>query len=257
MSDDEKLDRFIQLELEQLAWAVYDRDPSPWFKKGDKRDTMILINRATEFIRSFNRVRKLIPVEHYMVDDEVKKLIDEVDSKKQTFTINSGKVRITDPCYDMDTWCAGDIENVRNGKWLAFIHTSDENVWGIRVADLQVVEENFYNKAIEPNWIKTDIDVGVDSAQAGIFDYDFYANMEGHGKDLSEHGKFYDKICELTGSRRQFGVVDFGVASRTGFGDGGYTCYIAKEGDEVVAIKLIYIGDEDEYNEDEDECDID
>jgi hypothetical protein len=39
----------------------------------------------------------------------------------QTFTVTSGGLRVTDPCYDMDTWCAGQLENVMDGIWQAHV----------------------------------------------------------------------------------------------------------------------------------------
>lgn len=255
MSDDEK--QFINDHLLSLSEKIgFDKR----YDKNNFVSKIPLLFKISEYISTYIEIKKIMNCyDDFTLIKEIKKMISELDSIQPYFTITSGKVRVTDPCYDMDTWCAGDIENVRNGKWLAFIHNSDEKSWGIRVADLQVVEENFYNKGIQPNWVKINIHVGVDSGQAGVFDYGLFSNMEGEcHKDDTERGKFYDNVCELTGGRRQFGVIDFGAVSSTGFGDGGYDCYIAKDGDEVVAIKIIYIGDEeDEYNEDEDECDID
>lgn len=40
-------------------------------------------------------------------------------SAAHEFTVTSGALRVTDPCYDMDAWCAGTLENVKNGVWLA------------------------------------------------------------------------------------------------------------------------------------------
>lgn len=43
-------------------------------------------------------------------------------AKAKTFEVKSGALRVTDPCYSMDTWCAGTTENVLNGTWHA--HTA-------------------------------------------------------------------------------------------------------------------------------------
>lgn len=42
-------------------------------------------------------------------------------SPKKSFEVKSGALRVTDPCYDMDAWCAGTLEDVKNGKWLAHV----------------------------------------------------------------------------------------------------------------------------------------
>ena len=40
-------------------------------------------------------------------------------SLEKSFEVKSGALRVTDPCYDMETWCAGTLESVKNGKWFA------------------------------------------------------------------------------------------------------------------------------------------
>lgn len=42
-------------------------------------------------------------------------------SPEKSFEVKSGALRVTDPCYDMETWCAGTLESVKNGKWLAHV----------------------------------------------------------------------------------------------------------------------------------------
>ena len=42
-------------------------------------------------------------------------------SPEKSFEVKSGALRVTDPCYDMDAWCAGTLEDVKNGKWLAHV----------------------------------------------------------------------------------------------------------------------------------------
>lgn len=40
-------------------------------------------------------------------------------SERRLFAVKSGALRVTDPCYEIDTWCAGQIEGVKNGTWAA------------------------------------------------------------------------------------------------------------------------------------------
>lgn len=49
------------------------------------------------------------------------KFITDKLSSVQEFKITSGALRVTDPCYDMETWCAGTLENVKNGTWKAHV----------------------------------------------------------------------------------------------------------------------------------------
>jgi hypothetical protein len=49
-------------------------------------------------------------------------------AKAQGFEVKSGALRVTDPCYSMDTWCAGTTNNVLNGRWLAHVGHYRESV---------------------------------------------------------------------------------------------------------------------------------
>lgn len=42
-------------------------------------------------------------------------------SPSNTFVVSSGALRVTDPCYDADTWCAGTLDDVKNGIWLVHV----------------------------------------------------------------------------------------------------------------------------------------
>jgi len=61
---------------------------------------------------------------------------------RQVFGINSGAVRVTDPCYSLETWCAGTLENVRNGLWCGWtLNVPDDWTWEWRLDDL--IEADF------------------------------------------------------------------------------------------------------------------
>lgn len=55
-------------------------------------------------------------------------------SLEKSFEVKSGALRVTDPCYDMDTWCAGTLEDVKNGKWLAHVgyHIDEDELEMVR-----------------------------------------------------------------------------------------------------------------------------
>lgn len=52
-------------------------------------------------------------------------------AEPKPFVIASGAMRVTDPCYDMATWCAGTLENVKNGTWLGTSYNQYDD-WGWR-----------------------------------------------------------------------------------------------------------------------------
>jgi hypothetical protein len=189
--------------------------------------------------------------------------------KLGTFKVTSGKLRVSDPCYERDTWCAGVLDKVRNGIWNGHVVRVDEScdVWGgIRNAELHAYHSDL-NK-LPDRWTKTKIDVGVDSGQAGIFDEDKYPQGKHEPERMKEfnEGKFnasFDEFYEACGVQtlgkygadngdgyyasninfKSAGVVnDMGVVSTSGYGDGGYSCYVYKQHGEVVAVKIVFIG---------------
>lgn len=153
------------------------------------------------------------------------------------FKVKSHKLRISDPCYDKKTWCAGVIDEVKNGTWESYVKVNDDN----RVSELMAFHKDITKSTLKnDNWIEQDIDVGVDSGQCGIFDEDSYP--EGKTGEYNDVNSFYGKCCKITSS--DYGSIDFGVISSSGYGDGSYVSYILEEKDEVVGVKIIFIEDE-------------
>jgi len=149
---------------------------------------------------------------------------------ENNFEVKSGVMVCSDPCYSLDTWCMGIVENVKNGTWLASIETSDEGDWGVRIATLEVRHNDFKDtnlKFVD----ELSFTGGVDSGQFGFFDKEFYRNDES-AKDLPKYGfsSDFDKsgdiwylaCCDLTLGKEQWGVLPNGVVSSSGYGDGSY-----------------------------------
>ena len=210
-------------------------------------------------------------------------------TKNKGFINLGAKVMVSDPCYGLNTWCQGVIENVLPGKYECKVGFNDEENWGIRVADIEVVHKDYLNKFLA--YDVEDFDVGVDSGQAGIYDYEYYAkyhtdcNTRPHVDE-----EWYDRVFELTyvdeknpnyekfnydvSNKDYFekweeymsdykrssrtishfdgGVIDgLGLVSSSGYGDGGYTCWTATDSNgKVIAIRVEFI---DEYDENEEE----
>lgn len=217
------------------------------------------------------------------------------------FNLTSTQLRVTDPCYEKGTWCAGVLENVLPGKWIAekIISPHEATGWGDRIAQLCVFHENYID-TVEVEEL-TDIDVGVDSGQAGFFDESQYP--EGETGEYMDLNTFYGKVCdgtkgeyhtseermyddefleEFTATLKQspkweeekekcekvlegmrtkiryrsepdyLGIanVGFGVATHSGYGDGGYNCYVGRNAQgQIVAARIVFIGDEPEEDE--------
>lgn len=98
------------------------------------------------------------------------------------------KVMVSDPCYDLDIWCQGVLENVKPGTWHTKAENLNVNCWGNRCSTLIAWHEDVE----EPNdFEETDIRVGVDSGQAGIYDYDHFAHIK---DDEERDERWYDSI---------------------------------------------------------------
>lgn len=180
----------------------------------------------------------------------------------KTFEVKSGVMVASDPCYEIPTWCQGVIKNVKNGTWKAEVETSDEGDWGERISRLRVEHINAKRTYITE---QVDMDGGVDSGQFGFFDKDFYRNDEA-AKDLKKYDfggdfdrsgegeQWYRAVCDLTLAKESWGVLSGGAVSSSGFGDGSYPVYGEKdENGEWVAFEVVFIGDEDEEDDWDDE----
>ena len=104
--------------------------------------------------------------------------------KLGTFVTSTKLLRISDPCYDKKVWCAGTLKNCEVGKWNSFLIYSDEGSWGNRVAENVAFFGDFVSTELaekflaEGNWKNSNISVGVDSGQCGVFDDSKYPDDE-------------------------------------------------------------------------------
>lgn len=54
------------------------------------------------------------------------------------FEITGTDIHVTDPCYEIDTWCAGTVEDCLPGKWIGFIEKYEDQG-----------DVGWYNKEVE------------------------------------------------------------------------------------------------------------
>lgn len=156
-----------------------------------------------------------------------------------TFKLICGKLQVTDPCYDIDTWCTATLENVKNGKYISEVTTLDAGPWGDRISELAIFHEDFYNKKHTLKFVWRDSNIGVDSGQAGFFDYDKFKEAKQHEGIKSV---FYEELCNITLNKRWGCPADeSGVVSSSGYGDGVYSLYVAEKNAIIVAAKIIFI----------------
>lgn len=108
------------------------------------------------------------------------------------------KVMVSDPCYGLNTWCQGVLENVLPGEYTCKVEFSYEGDWGIRVAGIWVIHKDYVDFD-EIIWTAEDFEVGVDSGTAGVFDYEYYKKYHKDTKEKNHVDRnWYDHTGDLT-----------------------------------------------------------
>ena len=163
-----------------------------------------------------------------------------------------GDVYITDPCYNTDTWCMGLVE-MKKGEYNCFAHLFDCGIWGERIGILEIILNNEIGTRLRTD--NLGLNIGVDSGQAGFFNKDYYENYH-HSNFIDENSedeKWYKRVCDITLSDDNCGVIDDeGVVSESGYGDGGYDVYgYYNDNDELVGLRLEFIWEDEEENDED------
>lgn len=110
------------------------------------------------------------------------------------------RVQVSDPCYEVDCWCAGTLENVLPGRYNCKIvrchddYEQDKPGMFERVRSLMICHEDYVRKPRE----HVAFEVGVDSGQAGFYDFDYYTQYHKGGKFRHCEEEWYDRVCEST-----------------------------------------------------------
>lgn len=178
------------------------------------------------------------------------------------FELTQPIMRVSDPGYDKDTWCAGTIKNCLTGKWHAAISTKDEGGWGERVSILVArhetapafaaankvyIEEHGDTATVywpRVGWTRYEGTIGVDSGQCGLFDDAKYQDESLFKKKpkVSFCEGWYGHCCDRTLSEKQAGVIPGGAVSSSGFGDGTYDAfYHTNENGEVDMACILFL----------------
>lgn len=188
----------------------------------------------------------------------VKKQITVLEEKQLrihlgVFESHSGQLVVSDPCYELGNWGQGVLENVTTGKWNAYVEKIDGGEWGERCAVVIALHESLREED-EAAWEACDFVVAVDSGQAGIFERTVYRNDDSVVGETTfdPDDKWYSSCCDLTLTDLGAGVINGGVVSSSGFGDGGYVAFVARNSEgKVVGVQIVFITDEDLEEEEE------
>lgn len=170
-----------------------------------------------------------------------------------SFNLTQPVLRVSDPCYKLDTWCAGSVK-AKPGRWHARSLVGPTE-WGFRTKELQVWHEGeglsvFDSKDL---FIDSAIHAGVDSGLCGFFDESsFVADVQ---NDVAYHA-----MTEVILKSPVEGMIlsaQSGVVTCSGYGDGGYPCFVRRnKNDEVIAARLVYIGEETECEDDTESVEV-
>lgn len=188
-----------------------------------------------------------------IITDEIRSLQEEGKAKiAETFTITSGKIIVSDPCYQLNSGSQCIIENVQTGMWRQ--HLFGTRMFGGYVTTHQICcAEGFYYDPRFSGWEECG-EITVDSGQAGMFDLDSFRDpscFQGYQYKhlpIRPDDVWYSCVTDQTTGPENGGTVPFGCVSVSGFGDGRYLCSMVRQSKlkKVVAIKLEYVESEGE-----------
>lgn len=169
---------------------------------------------------------------------------------KQAVKIKLGsEVICIDPCYD--DAALGVKLSVLPGSYYCYVSRAEDE----RIASISVRHVDHTDVAIDMEYSPSESDtrkyVGVDSGQASIIDFKAWQAYVAHPKDESVAEEWYQQACAHTLSRLQYGIMvgndcnwreaAYGFVSSSGYGDGCYRVYVAKNGSDIVGIRIEYI----------------
>lgn len=154
--------------------------------------------------------------------------------------IKSGRIQMSDPCYEPDLWCSHSSP-VKKGKWNCKAWVGDVGYgWGKRVLALEINHESTPKK--KATTLATVCPV--DSGQCGFFDASYY-NDKFNTSDNRAEDEWYNRICGITCDDKNdcCATIDgVGVVAASGIGDGCYDCCVGyNTKGEVTAMRLKFI----------------
>lgn len=156
------------------------------------------------------------------------------------------KLAVSDPYYDLDTRYMAVLKNVLSGKYRCYMGYIDDSV-----SKILIIHEG-YNVDEETINVEEPIDIGVDSAQAGFYNYNYfkkYSEMRQINESKWEK-EYHEPIRKSTFDKENYNgavINEMAFVAFSGYGDGSYGCYTKKNEDgKIIAAKVIFIGEYEE-----------
>jgi len=164
----------------------------------------------------------------------------EVSVMKAGYIDLSGKVIVSDPCYDRNVLNNAHNIGVKPGKYAAYITYSSGFGFGVKVACIIAVHSE-HIKLLQTgmNLELCNANIGVDSGQCGIFDDTIYPLDDEFTGEYDDENSFYGECCKITLCDKRSGVLKSrkGLVSSSGLGDGVYDLFCHyHEGERVVLL---------------------
>ncbi|PSL41041.1 uncharacterized protein DUF4241 [Planomicrobium soli] len=195
-----------------------------------------------------NRLNKYTSLLSELIETTVRKDTNGKPRNMGDFTVKSGKLIVTDPCYSAeDTGIQVHLSNVKNGRWTATVSYTDDEV-------VEKLTAYFAEKKPSGKWHSCDKLIAVDSAQAGIFDAALFGKDEAipyevenvYGIGMDEEGlKYYVACSDAVASDDQGGVIPGGAVAMSGYGDGMYEVYLKYNIHKEIVGVMIGFGEEE------------
>lgn len=154
-----------------------------------------------------------------------------------------------DPCYD--DAALGVKLPVLPGNYYCYVSRDTDD----RIASISVRHVHHADAVIDEEYSPSESDTrnytGVDSGQAGIIDFEAWQDNVEQPPNTSVKISWYRQACNHTLSRLQYGIMiddnrdwyeaAHGFVSSAGYGDGYYQVYVAKNGSDIVGVRIVYI----------------
>lgn len=183
---------------------------------------------------------------HFILTGEgVEESDEESDAEHMMLTMHNvgyrdfkGRVDITDPCYNRDVWCRMNSVEIAKGRYLCAVWKNDKPTDSFDRGRIFTIGIYLDGKVPEHETMEKIGQIGVDAGLAGFF-YD--------KPDFTD--KEWGDFCDRIGCGHVFIETD-SFFSSSGYGDGMYPVYAAKnEAGEIVSLEIRFIDEDDEEDE--------
>lgn len=147
----------------------------------------------------------------------------------------SGKMRVSDPCYDLDTWCAFDIDVEPGSAWNVYVERVDMADWGVRNGALFAIKPGAFDSIDDVpaignlSWEKVG-HAGVDAGLCGFLN-DTWRAYDHESQDAW--------VSLYTNHKNR--VSPYGVFVSSGIGDGSYPTYVIRRDGQVLAVVIDFM----------------